>query len=94
MYVSRLPIVVLYYSGSEDACGYLWDRHYGNILAKLDHETGVINGVAFGPTQEYLVTVGDDYAIKIWCSKNIFKKWNICNTDYYKDNIKYRQVTI
>lgn len=62
-------------SGSEDAKGYLWDRHYGVNLATFEHTFGVVNAVGFNPTnQEYLVTVSDDNTIKIWRSKALLKE--------------------
>jgi F-box/WD-40 domain protein 5 len=56
-------------SGAEDRHGYLWDRHYGVCLAKYEH-TDVVNCVAFNPCDpETLVTVSDDFTIKVWRSK-------------------------
>ncbi|WAR30959.1 FBXW5-like protein, partial [Mya arenaria] len=54
------------YTGAEDKHGYLWDRHYGLCLHKYLH-TDVVNSVAFNPADpEVLVTVSDDFSIKIW----------------------------
>ncbi|KAG8447418.1 hypothetical protein GDO86_014773 [Hymenochirus boettgeri] len=56
-------------SGAEDHCGYIWDRHYGARLATLPHDD-VVNAVAFSPVdQELLLTVSDDYTIKVWRSQ-------------------------
>ncbi|CAG2221386.1 FBXW5 [Mytilus edulis] len=61
-------------SGSEDAKGYLWDKHYCVNLATFEHSFGVVNAVGFNPAnQEYLVTVSDDCTIKIWRSKALMK---------------------
>ncbi|XP_077333046.1 F-box/WD repeat-containing protein 5 [Lithobates pipiens] len=55
-------------SGAEDRCGYIWDRHYNVCLAKLPHED-VVNSVAFCPVdQELLLSVSDDFTIKVWRS--------------------------
>ncbi|XP_033022263.1 F-box/WD repeat-containing protein 5 [Lacerta agilis] len=55
-------------SGAEDHHGYVWDRHYGICLAKLQH-SDVVNSVAFSPVeQELLLTASDDGAIKVWRS--------------------------
>lgn len=57
-------------SGAEDKHGYLWDRHYGICLRKFLHND-VVNSVAFNPQDpEVLVTVSDDFSIKIWRSIN------------------------
>ncbi|XP_054711080.1 F-box/WD repeat-containing protein 5-like [Uloborus diversus] len=64
-------------SGAEDKHGYLWDRHYGNCLAKLPH-FDVVNSVAFNPKDpEMLVTASDDFTLKVWRSKNRVKELNI-----------------
>ncbi|ESO98841.1 hypothetical protein LOTGIDRAFT_92511, partial [Lottia gigantea] len=56
-------------SGAEDKHGYMWDRHYGMCLQKFQHND-VVNSVAFNPiNSEMLVTVSDDYSIKVWRSK-------------------------
>lgn len=63
-------------SGAEDRNGYIWDRHYGICIAKLPH-TDVVNSVAFNPQNpEMLVTTSDDFAIKVWRSKNFFRSKN------------------
>ncbi|KAL4227259.1 F-box/WD repeat-containing protein 5 [Mactra antiquata] len=65
-------------SGSEDAKGYLWDRHYNSLLTKYEHEEGVVNAVGFSPSnQEYLVTVSDDKTIKVWRSQSEVNRLNI-----------------
>ncbi|CAH1785488.1 unnamed protein product [Owenia fusiformis] len=57
-------------SGAEDKHGYIWDRHYGICLAKFPHDN-VVNSVAFNPKDpETLVTVSDDFTVKIWRSLN------------------------
>ncbi|KAK3576062.1 hypothetical protein CHS0354_018332 [Potamilus streckersoni] len=56
--------------GSEDKHGYIWERHYGICLNKFPHLSAV-NAVAFNPADpEMLVTVSDDFAIKIWRFRN------------------------
>lgn len=56
-------------SGSEDANGYIWDKHYGVLLAKLPHDE-CVNCVTFNPKdQEICVTSSDDYSLKVWSSK-------------------------
>ncbi|XP_033750037.1 F-box/WD repeat-containing protein 5-like [Pecten maximus] len=61
-------------SGSEDAKGYIWDRHYTTLLSTYQHGEGVVNAIAFCPNnQEYLVTVSDDNTIKIWRSKHLMR---------------------
>lgn len=57
-------------SGAEDKQGYLWDRHYSICVRNFPHDD-VVNSVAFNPTDpEVLVTVSDDWSIKIWRSLN------------------------
>lgn len=54
-----------HFSGAEDMHAYVWDRYYGNCLAKYQH-TDVVNSVAFNPRDsEMLVTTSDDYTIKV-----------------------------
>jgi len=62
---------VLIDSGSEEALGYLWDKHYNMILAQYRHIEGVVNGVSFNPVDnECLATVADDKIINVWRSRN------------------------
>ena len=75
---------ILFYvsSGSEDAKGYLWDKHYRSQLANFEHESGVVNAVGFNPVdQEYLVTVCDDSTIKVWRSRQRVKQMAQCSDD-------------
>ncbi|CAB3366006.1 Hypothetical predicted protein [Cloeon dipterum] len=61
-------------SGAEDKFGHLWDRHYGTCLVKYPHDD-VVNSVAFNPRDpEMLVTVSDDYSIKVWRSRRKVKE--------------------
>ena len=56
-------------SGAEDSKGYIWDRHHNITLSSLQHQS-VVNSVAFCPTdQETLITVSDDYTIRVWFSR-------------------------
>ena len=53
-------------SGSEDRYGYVWDKYYGCMVAKLAHEQ-CVNSVAFCPrTEDVCATASDDHTIKIW----------------------------
>ena len=53
-------------SGSEDKFGYVWDKYYGCMVAKLAHEQ-CVNSVAFCPrTEDVCATASDDHTIKIW----------------------------
>ncbi|XP_030853545.1 F-box/WD repeat-containing protein 5 [Strongylocentrotus purpuratus] len=57
-------------SGAEDRQGYIWDRHYGILLARLPH-TDMVNCVSFNPLDpEMLISASDDHTLKIWYSKN------------------------
>ena len=56
-------------SGSEDKYGYVWDRKYGSLLARLPHEQ-CVNCVTFSPVdQELCVTASDDHKLKVWKSR-------------------------
>ncbi|KAL3865576.1 hypothetical protein ACJMK2_042951 [Sinanodonta woodiana] len=69
-------------SGSTNTEGYLWDRHYKCILGNFEHGPGVVNAVAFCPSnQECAVTVSDDNTIKVWRSKRLMK--SLCKTQEY-----------
>ncbi|XP_045472251.1 F-box/WD repeat-containing protein 5 [Harmonia axyridis] len=47
---------------------YVWDRHYGICLAKLNHKD-ITNGAAFNPKDpEMMVSISDDGVIKVWRS--------------------------
>ncbi|XP_071802672.1 F-box/WD repeat-containing protein 5-like isoform X2 [Asterias amurensis] len=55
-------------SGAEDRQGYIWDRYYGILLAKLAHRD-VVNSVAFNPRDpEMMITASDDHTLKVWFS--------------------------
>ncbi|XP_029635663.1 F-box/WD repeat-containing protein 5 [Octopus sinensis] len=70
-------------SGAEDKFGYLWDRHYGVCLQKFPHKD-VVNSVAFHPKNpEMLVTVSDDYTVKIWRSRHLEK---LCKQERASNN--------
>uniref|UniRef100_H2XRN7 F-box domain-containing protein n=1 Tax=Ciona intestinalis TaxID=7719 RepID=H2XRN7_CIOIN len=57
-------------SGSEDNCGYIWDRHYGVCVSRLVHDD-VVNCVAVNPCDPSMaVSASDDKTIKIWRSKS------------------------
>ncbi|XP_078488899.1 F-box/WD repeat-containing protein 5 [Ciona intestinalis] len=57
-------------SGSEDNCGYIWDRHYGVCVSQLVHDD-VVNCVAVNPCDPSMaVSASDDKTIKIWRSKS------------------------
>ena len=61
---------LFFFSGAENKQGFLWDRHYGICLQKYSHND-VVNAVAFNPKDpEMLVSVSDDWSIKIWRSLN------------------------
>lgn len=63
-------------SGSENKQGYLWDRHYGNVVSTLRHEN-VVNCVALNPRDPSMaVSVSDDRMIKIWRSKSFHRLLN------------------
>jgi len=63
--------------GSEDNRGYLWDRHYGCLVAVVSGHTKPVCGVALDRVkQEVMVTVGDDHQIRVlrtrkWKRENV-----------------------
>ncbi|OQV17517.1 F-box/WD repeat-containing protein 5 [Hypsibius exemplaris] len=57
-------------SGAENSKGYIWDRKHNITLSSLTHQS-VVNCVAFNPAdQQQLVTVSDDYTIRVWFSRS------------------------
>lgn len=62
------------FSGAEDRCAHVWDRHFGAKLATLDGHTNVVNCVAFNPAnQQMLVSASDDHTIRVWRSRQLSK---------------------
>ena len=56
-----------FFSGAEDCCAHVWDRHFGVKLATLDGHTNVVNCVSFNPAnQQMLVSASDDHTIRVW----------------------------
>jgi len=56
-------------SGGEDHTASIWDRGLGCRVARNKHED-VVNCVAFNPRDpETMVTVGDDFKVKVWISR-------------------------
>ena len=56
-------------SGSEDSNGYIWEKNYGILLAKLGHDE-CVNCVFFNPQdQQTCITASDDYTLQLWISK-------------------------
>ncbi|KAF4525229.1 hypothetical protein B566_EDAN014004 [Ephemera danica] len=81
-------------SGAEDRHGYLWDRHYGTCLAKFPHDD-VVNSVAFNPCDpEMLVTVSDDFAIKVWRSRRKVKELSITFAEPLPMGIELRRGSV
>lgn len=66
-------------SGSEVEKGFVWNRHYGNILGVLKHApqpgNGGVNATVFHPnSEEVLITLGDDRKIKVWRSRRLLRE--------------------
>ena len=56
-------------SGSEDANGCVWEKHYGLLLSKLHHDA-CVNCVVFNPLdEECCITASDDHTLQVWTSK-------------------------
>ena len=82
--------IIFVYSGAEDKHGYLWDRHYGLCLKKYPH-SDVVNSVAFNPVDpEVLVTVSDDFSIKIW--RSLSRQKEVINAFNREHCIRLRHV--
>ena len=80
----------IFFSGAEDKHGYLWDRHYGLCLKKYPH-SDVVNSVAFNPMDpEVLVTVSDDFSIKIW--RSLSRQKEVINVFNREHCIRLRHV--
>ena len=47
----------------------MWDTSTGQTLVELRGHTGVVQGVAFSPDGERLVTAGGDRTARVWDSK-------------------------
>jgi len=63
-------------SGSEDGVGRVWDRSYGCLVGKANHQK-CVNSAVFNPrNQEIMVTGSDDHTIKIWRSKRTARMMN------------------
>ncbi|OWF54111.1 F-box/WD repeat-containing protein 5-like [Mizuhopecten yessoensis] len=89
-------------SGSEVEKGYLWDRHFGNILGELEHAAqpgnGGVNASVFHPnSEEVLITLGDDRKIKVWRSKRLLRELghsdtpiSVFNQNSHKNTEQYR----
>lgn len=53
--------------GSEDNFVYMWERHRGNIIARLEGHKDTVNCVSWCPTDPNVFASGsDDHAIIIW----------------------------
>ncbi|XP_060082809.1 F-box/WD repeat-containing protein 5-like isoform X2 [Ylistrum balloti] len=89
-------------SGSEMERGFLWDRHFGNILGELEHAAqpgnGGVNATAFHPhSEEVLITLGDDRKIKVWRSKRLLRElehsgapFSVRNQTFHKNIGQYK----
>jgi len=61
---------VLVGSGSEDGAARVWSKELGCLAATNRHEA-CVNCVAFSPTDPHMmVSVSDDYSVKVWMSKS------------------------
>ena len=53
--------------GSEDAALYLWNREKGDLVARIEGHTQVINAVHWCPSDPYLfASASDDQTIRLW----------------------------
>ena len=67
-------LLFLIFSGAEDHCAHVWDRHFGTKLATLKGHSNVVNCVAFNPVnQQMLVSASDDQTIRVWRSRQLSK---------------------
>ena len=63
------------HSGSEDSCGYVWDKASGVLAAKLQGHSALVNAVAFSQVNEQmLISAGDDHSIRVWHSHHLVRK--------------------
>lgn len=58
----------VYHSGAEDLHAYVWDRYYGICVSKYPHGDVVNSATFIAGDEQMLVTVSDDYTIKVWRS--------------------------
>lgn len=69
---------------------YLWDRYYGVCLAKYQHGD-VVNSVAFNSRDsEMLVTVSDDYTIKVGSFSMFLEGFYEIFTSSYRFGVRSR----